>query len=98
MASSRLPIAQWQLLSHSNLSDPLAIIKYIKNRKEKDKTMYKVKLETFNGTVKTIELPSRGAVAQFISTYPTQIPAGIAMRISCDSLSISGVIRGKASL
>jgi hypothetical protein len=60
--------------------------------------MYKVKLETFNGTVKTVELPSRGAVAQFISTYPTQIPVGIAMRISCDSLSISGVIRGKASL
>ena len=60
--------------------------------------MYNVKLETFNGTVKTISLPSKGAVAQFISTYPTQIPAGIAMRISCDSLSISGVIRGKATL
>lgn len=60
--------------------------------------MYKVKLETFNGTVKTIELPSKGAVAQFISTYPTQIPAGIAMRITCDVLGVRGVIRGKASL
>jgi len=60
--------------------------------------MYKVKLETANGSVKTISLPSRGAVAQFISTYPTQIPVGIAMRISCDALSISGILRGKASL
>ena len=60
--------------------------------------MYKVKLETFNGTVKTIELPSKGAVAQFISTYPTQIPAGIAMKITCDVLGVRGVLRGKASL
>jgi hypothetical protein len=60
--------------------------------------MYKVKLETANGSVKTISLPSRGAVAQFISTYPTQLPVGIAMRISCDALSISGILRGKASL
>jgi hypothetical protein len=59
---------------------------------------YIIKLESFNGSTKTISLPSKGAVAQFISTYPTQIPAGIAMRISCDSLSISGVIRGKATL
>jgi hypothetical protein len=60
--------------------------------------MYKVKLETAGGSVKTISLPSKGAVAQFISTYPTQIPVGIAMRISCDALSISGILRGKASL
>jgi hypothetical protein len=60
--------------------------------------MYKVKLETFNGTVKTIELPSKGAVAQFISTYPTQIPAGVAMKITCDVLGVRGVLRGKASL
>ena len=60
--------------------------------------MYNVKLETAGGSVKTISLPSRGAVAQFISTYPTQIPVGIAMRISCDALSISGILRGKAIL
>lgn len=60
--------------------------------------MYKVKLETANGSVKTISLPSRGAVAQFISTYPTQVPVGISMRISCDALSISGILRGKATL
>jgi len=55
---------------------------------------YIVKLESFNGSTKSISLPSKGAVAQFISTYPTQLPVGIAMRISCDSLSISGVVRG----
>jgi hypothetical protein len=59
---------------------------------------YIVKLESFNGSTKSISLPSKGAVAQFISTYPTQIPEGIAMRISCDSLSVSGIIRGKAKL
>lgn len=60
--------------------------------------MYKVKLETAGGSVHTLALPSKGAVAQFISQYPTQIPVGIAIRISCDTLSISGILRGKASL
>jgi hypothetical protein len=60
--------------------------------------MYKVKLETFNGSVKTIELPSKGAVAQFISTYPTQLPVGVAVKVSCDQLGVSGTLRGKAVL
>ena len=60
--------------------------------------MYKVKLETFNGTVKTISLPSKGAVAQFISTYPTQLPVGVSVKIACDTLGITGTLRGKASL
>jgi len=58
--------------------------------------MYKVNLETFNGSVKTISLPSRGAVAQFISNYPSQLPVGISVKISCDSLGVRGTIRGKA--
>jgi hypothetical protein len=60
--------------------------------------MYNVKLETFNGSVKTISLPSRGAVAQFISTYPTQLPVGVSVKIACDTLGITGTLRGKASL
>lgn len=60
--------------------------------------MYKVRLEMAGGAVHTLSLPSKGAVAQFINTYPTQIPVGIAIRISCDALSISGILRGKASL
>jgi hypothetical protein len=60
--------------------------------------MYKLNLETFNGTVKTINLPSKGAVAQFISTYPTQLPVGVSVKVACDSLGIRGTIRGKASL
>ena len=55
---------------------------------------YTVKLETFNGSTKTIALPSKGAVAQFISTYPTQLPVGVSVRIACDSLGISGTMRG----
>ncbi len=60
--------------------------------------MYKVKLETFNGSVKTIELPSKGAVAQFISTYADTLPVGVAVKVACDTLSISGTLKGKATL
>jgi hypothetical protein len=60
--------------------------------------MYNVKLETFNGSVKTISLPSKGAVAQFISTYPTQLPVGVSVKVACDTLGITGTLRGKATL
>jgi hypothetical protein len=60
--------------------------------------MYKVNLETFNGTVKTISLPSKGAVAQFISTYPNTLPVGVSVKVACDTLGIRGTLRGKASL
>jgi hypothetical protein len=59
---------------------------------------YQVNLETFNGTVKTISLPSKGAVAQFISTYPNTLPAGVSVKLSCDALGVRGTLRGKASL
>jgi hypothetical protein len=60
--------------------------------------MYNLTLETFNGTVKTISLPSKGAVAQFISTYPNTLPVGVSVKIACDALGVSGTLRGKASL
>jgi len=60
--------------------------------------MYKLNLETFNGTVKVISLPSKGAVAQFISTYPNTLPVGVSVKISCDSLGVSGTLRGKVTL
>jgi hypothetical protein len=59
---------------------------------------YTIKLETFNGSTKSISLPSKGAVAQFISTYPTQLPVGVSVKIACDTLGITGTLRGKASL
>ena len=59
---------------------------------------YQVNLETFNGSVKVINLPSKGAVAQFISTYPTQLPVGVSVKIACDTLGIRGTLRGKATL
>ena len=58
---------------------------------------YTVKLETFNGAVKKINLPSKGAVAQFITTYPSQLPVGVAVKVSCDTLAIRGTIRGTLS-
>lgn len=60
--------------------------------------MYKVNLESFNGSTKTIALPSKGAVAQFISTYPDTLPVGVAVKLSCDALGVRGTLRGKATL
>ena len=59
---------------------------------------YIVTLETFTGSVKKISLPSKGAVAQFISTYPTQLPVGVAVKVACDTLGISGTLRGTSTL
>ena len=59
---------------------------------------YPIRIETFSGEVSTINLPSKGAVAQFISTYPEKLPMGIAVKISCVLLGVSGRIIGKATL
>jgi hypothetical protein len=60
--------------------------------------MYKVTLESFSGSVKSITLPSKGAVAQFISTYPNTLPVGVSVKVACDTLGITGTLRGKATL
>jgi hypothetical protein len=59
---------------------------------------YTITLETFNGSTKKINLASRGAVAQFLSTYPTQLPVGVSVKIACDTLGISGTLRGTSIL
>ena len=59
---------------------------------------YTVTLETFNGSTKKINLASRGAVAQFVSQYPTQLPVGVSVKIACDTLGLSGTIRGTRTL
>jgi hypothetical protein len=74
-----------------------AIINYT-NKRKVVKMTYTITLESFNGSTKKINLPSKGAVAQFISTYPTQLPVGVSVRIVCDALGVSGTIRGKAVL
>ena len=59
---------------------------------------YTVTLETFNGSTKKINLASRGAVAQFVSQYPTQLPVGVSVKIACDTLGLSGTLRGTRTL
>jgi len=59
---------------------------------------YTVTLETFSGSTKKINFASKGAVAQFISQYPTQLPVGVSVKIACDTLGISGTIRGTRTL
>jgi hypothetical protein len=59
---------------------------------------YTVTLETFNGSVKKINLPSRGAVAQFVNEYPNTLPVGVSVKVACDTLGITGTLRGKVTL
>ena len=59
---------------------------------------YTITLETFSGSTKKINLSSKGQVAQFISTYPTQLPVGVSVKIACDTLGISGTLRGTSTL
>jgi hypothetical protein len=56
---------------------------------------YTINLETYNGATKKINLASKGAVAQFINTYPNQLPVGVSVKVACDMLGISGTLRGK---
>ena len=59
---------------------------------------YTITLETFSGSTKKITMPSRGAVAQFINEYPNTLPVGVSVKVACDTLAISGTLRGKATL
>jgi hypothetical protein len=59
---------------------------------------YTITLETFSGSTKKIDLASKGAVAQFISQYPTQLPVGVSVKVACDTLGISGTLRGTRTL
>jgi hypothetical protein len=78
------------------MSDPFDRIVLSNNKERWSEMTYTVKLETFNGSVKKISLPSKGAVAQFINTYPNQLPVGVSVKLDCDALGIRGTLRGKA--
>lgn len=57
---------------------------------------YIVTLETFTGSTSKISLPSKGAVADFISKYPQSLPVGISVKVTCDALGVRGTLRGVA--
>jgi hypothetical protein len=59
---------------------------------------YIVTLETFSGSTKKINFSSKGAVAQFVSQYPTQLPVGVSVKVACDTLGIRGTLRGTRTL
>jgi len=80
------------------MSDPFGRIVLSNNKERWSEMTYTVKLETFNGSVKKINLPSKGAVAQFINTYPNQLPVGVSVKLDCDALGIRGTLRGRAVL
>jgi len=76
---------------------PPVILTYT-NKRKVVKMTYTITLETFSGSTKKINLSSKGQVAQFISTYPTQLPVGVSVKVACDSLGISGTLRGTQTL
>jgi len=68
----------------------------LSNNKERWSEMtYTIKLETFNGAVKKINLSTKGQVADFINQYPNQLPVGVSVKLDCDALGIRGTLRGK---
>ena len=81
------------------MSPQNAILTYTNKQTKGSHSMtYTVILETFSGSTKKINLASKGAVAQFISQYPNQLPVGVSVKVACDALSVRGTLRGKASL
>lgn len=58
--------------------------------------MYTIKLQTFNGQIKEIAFTTKGQVANFINQYPSTLPIGVSVRVSCDVLGVSGILRGVA--
>jgi hypothetical protein len=73
------------------------IVLSIKKKGSQNMT-YTITLETFNGSTKKINLASKGAVAKFVMEYPQQLPVGISVKMSCDTLGLRGTIRGRAVL
>ena len=92
----------WWCKSHSNtpsrcLKMSALTGKVITNKIRKEvKMTYTITLETFNGSVKKISVPSKGAVSQFINEYPKALPVGISVKMSCDALGVRGTLRGVA--
>jgi len=59
---------------------------------------YTVTLETFSGSTKKINFSSRGQVAQFVNEYPNALPVGVSVKIACDTIGLSGTLRGTRTL
>jgi hypothetical protein len=78
------------------MSDPFGRIVLSNNKERWSEMTYTVKLETFNGAVKKINLSTKGQVADFINQYPNQLPVGVSVKLDCDALGIRGTLRGKA--
>ena len=78
------------------MSDPFGKIVLSNNKERWSEMTYTIKLETFNGATKKINLSTKGQVAEFINTYPNQLPVGVSVKVDCDVLGIRGTLRGKA--
>jgi hypothetical protein len=57
--------------------------------------MINIKLTTFNGNTKVIALNNANAVHNYINNLANALPKTITLQVSCDTLGISGHLKGK---
>ena len=56
--------------------------------------MVKVFMELANGQYKWLEFDNANVVRQFINELPKKLNKSTAVRVECDLLGISGIVRG----
>lgn len=57
--------------------------------------MITLKLTSFNGTTKAINLPTPSDVEFFIGELEKSLPKSVVLHIACDALGISGHVKGE---
>ena len=56
---------------------------------------YQIVIETVSGSRQKINLWTKGAVLDFIKSYPNHLPSGTRVKLECDLLGISGYVSGR---
>jgi hypothetical protein len=57
--------------------------------------MITLKLTSFNGTTKAMPFNTPSEVRNYISALSNALPKSVVLQVSCDTLGISGHLKGK---
>jgi len=57
--------------------------------------MITLKLTSFNGTTKALAFNTPSDVRTYISALSNALPKSVVLQVSCDTLGISGHLKGK---
>lgn len=55
----------------------------------------KVTITSMSGNTKTIELPNKKSLYDFIEMYQKRLPNGQRVKITCDLVGVDGYIQGQ---